>query len=285
MRWSASPVFVQFPHPGTEHNPRNLYRQPWNRCDHRRKFLLSDGRYVAKDGSLCDAPLAFWGEWEAPSYIKERWSRKGSLPRFLHTPVWEYPTNSDPRQNTDPWVFGDCFRYSNCKQLRQSALMRLAPGSIILFGSGSRRDGSFAIDTVFVVADSIRFSPAEPPETDDAFRVCTIELLRTSGDASKQFMLYRGATYEARINGMYSFVPCRRADSEIVRFPRPPVALPLCCVNPSSTQSPNGAGRPRTMAELVDVWEIVREQVLKADCLLGVHFSTPRLDHGPTDAP
>src|SRR6267378_4091997 len=32
------------------------------------------------------------------------------------------------------------------------------------------------------------------------------------GDANALFTLYNGATYEAPINGMYSFVPCRRAD-------------------------------------------------------------------------
>jgi hypothetical protein len=282
---SAGPAFVQFPHPGTEHNPGKSNRQPWNRCDHRRKFLLSDGRYVAGDGSVCEAPLVFWGEWEAPSYIKTKWLRNGPLPRFLHVPVWEQPADSDPRQNTDPWVFGDCFRYSNCKQASQSALRRLAPGSIVLFGSGSRRDDTFVIDTVFVVGDACPFSPVEPPETDDAFRVCTIESLRTSGDAGNRFTLYRGATYEAPINGMYSFVPCRRADREKVRFSRPSVALPLCYVNPTSTQSPNGAGRPRAVAEVREQWEIVREQVLKADCLLGVHFSTPRFDHSPTEVP
>ncbi len=284
MSSSARPVFVQFPHPGTEHNPGKSDRQPWNRCEHRRKFLMSDGRYVAPDGPPSHASLVFWGEWEAPSYIKARWSRKGSLPRFLHTPVWEHPADSDP-QNSDPWVFGDCFRYSNCKQLSQPALRRLAPGSIVLFGSGSRRDGTFAIDTVFVVADSSPFSPVGPPATDDAFRVCTIESLRTSGDASEHFTLYRGATYEDPINGTYSFVPCRRADSEIVRFPRPSVALPLCYVNPRSTQSPNGAGRPRAVGELREQWEIVCAQVLKAECLLGVHFSTPRVDHGPAEVP
>jgi hypothetical protein len=282
---SANPVFVQFPHPGAEHNSGKLYRQPWNRCDHRRKFLLSNGRYVGGDGLLCDAPLVFWGEWEAPSYIKRKWPPSGSLPRFLHVPVWERPADSDPRQNTDPWVFGDSFRYSNCKQAAQSALRGLAPGSVVLFGSGSRRDRTFIIDTVFVVGDSCPFSPVEPPEADEAFRVCTIESLRTSGNAGKCFTLYRGATYEAPISGMYSFVPCRRADREGVRFSRPSVALPLCYLNPRSTQSPNGAGRPRTVVEVREQWQLVREQVLKADLLLGVHFSTPLLDHNPTQMP
>jgi hypothetical protein len=151
---SMIPVFVHFPHPGDEHNPGNVRRQPWNTGNHRRKFLRSDGRYVAEDGSLYDASLVFWGEWEAPSYIVDCWLPEGRLPRFLHEPVWERPTTSGHRQNTDPWVFGDCFRYSNCKQLDQqlnpSALQRLTRGSIVLFGStvDLKSRPRFVIDTL-----------------------------------------------------------------------------------------------------------------------------------------
>jgi hypothetical protein len=42
-------------------------RQPWNAGSHHRKFLLSNGRYVAEDGSLGEGGIVFWGEWEAPS--------------------------------------------------------------------------------------------------------------------------------------------------------------------------------------------------------------------------
>ena len=102
MGSSASPLFVQFPHPGKEHNPGMAHRQPWNTGEHRRKFLRSDGRYATRDGILGEGMLVFWGEWEAPSYVK-RWPQNGSLPRYLHDPVWEYPKDSAPRQNTDPW--------------------------------------------------------------------------------------------------------------------------------------------------------------------------------------
>jgi hypothetical protein len=51
MGSSVSPVFVQFPHPGKEHNPRRAPRQPWNTGEHRRKFLRSDGRHVDGIGS------------------------------------------------------------------------------------------------------------------------------------------------------------------------------------------------------------------------------------------
>lgn len=276
---SASPVFVQFPHPGKEHNPGKAPRQPWNTGEHRRKFLRSDGRYVDGDGSTDATPLVFWGEWEAPSYVIECWPTAAPLPRYLHDPVWEHPKSSGPRQNTDPWVFGDCFRYSNCKQHSQTALRKLARGSLILFGS--TLDGNFVADTVFVVRDSQPFRPAQRPDGDDAFRVCTIQSLLTGAECSGDaFILYRGATYGAPVYGMYSFVPCRREDSDVPRFCRPTISLPACYLNPASTQSPSGAKKPRSVAEICGLWEEIRQQVLDWNCLLGISFSTPRLDDG-----
>jgi len=37
------------------------------------------------------------------------------MPRFVHEPVLARPT-SPARQNTDPFVFGPSFLYSNCRQ-------------------------------------------------------------------------------------------------------------------------------------------------------------------------
>ena len=99
MHHSHGPVLVHFPHPGREHNPGRKSYQPWNtKTEHRRQFLRSPGRYVAPNESLIEASLAFWGEWEAPSYVLKPWSEKGDLPRFLQEPVWEYPTFLGLRQ-------------------------------------------------------------------------------------------------------------------------------------------------------------------------------------------
>ena len=260
------PVFVHFPHPKMEHNPGRSSRQPWNTSlQHRRKFLRNPGRYVAPGGSLIEAPLAFWAEWEAPSYVIHPRLAEGDLPRFLQEPRWERPTTKGFRQNTDPWVFGDCFRYSNCRQLKQSGFRSLAAGSVILFGSTlglASADGPrFVLDTLFVVSGQRqKFTPADPPSTDEAFRVCTIQALATGDDANAcgasdacsaanaWFTLYSGATYEAPINGMYSFVPCRRADRKDFRFARPTLSLPLDVVNPRNWRGPRErVGRCRRM--------------------------------------
>jgi hypothetical protein len=290
------PVIVYFPHRGLEHNPRRLSRYPWNTDPHHaRKFMCCRGRYVGSDGSLVETRLAFWGEWEAPSYVRRCWPEDGELPRFMHEPFWEYPKTNGFRQNTDPWIFGDCFRYSNCFQTRrtsktdprrrETALQRLAPGSLILFGSKAD-GGRFAIDTVFVVGSrKRRFMPVNPPIIDEAFRVCTVEALASADGAASGggcsvvdafFTLYYGATYEAPFEGMYSFVPCRRADHDNIRFARPPVALPG---DPGKGWLQSPKIEPRSPPEVRQVWNNIRRLICEdRDCLIGVHFDTPPLD-------
>ena len=278
----GAPVFVvQFPHPGAEHVLDSGSRMPWNTGRHGRKFLRSAGRSVGPQGRARTTDLVFWGEWEAPSRIVGRWPQEGHLPRELHVPIWERPPPPSYRQNTDPWVFGETFRYSNCKQLtyRQnpSALQTLTPGSVIFFGS--RLFGEFVLDTVFVVKDAVPYYPHDPPETDEAFRVCTIESLITDGCADYPFALYRGATFEDPVADMFSFAPCRDAGGSGARFARPPISLPGY-INPASAQSPSGARRPPTIGQASEQWRSVREQVFLAGCELGVSFDTPRFDAG-----
>ena len=162
-------------------------------------------------------------------------------------------------------------------------------------GLASEIGPGFVLDTVFVVGEQRqRFTPSDPPYTEEAFRVYTIESLATGGDvnacggagaygdANAWFTLYSGATYEAPVNGMYSFVPCRRADCENVRFARPALSLPVEFINPCSWQSPKGAGTALSPHKIRELWTTVRKQVVDAECLIGVHFPTPREDKGAT---
>jgi hypothetical protein len=206
---------VQFPHPGAEHVPRSDV-MPWNTGPHRRKFLRSHGSIVSPNGAITfEGQLAFWGEWEPPSIIERRWADKRGLPTVLHAPCWEDPGPLGKRQNTDPWVFGSNFLYSNCKQLNPtgtaSALQRLQSGSLILFGSV--RGDEFVLDTVFAVADPItRYRPEDGlVGRSEAFTACTLDSLTTTSARYSRatFTLFRGATPREPVNGMFSFVPCR----------------------------------------------------------------------------
>jgi hypothetical protein len=275
----ATGCFVQFPHPGGEHNPPTD-DIPWNTADHGRKFLVAPGRYLDGDDRVREAELVFWGEWEAPSRVECRWPAFGRLPRALHRPYWTEPARSGFRQNTDPWVWGDRMLYSNCKQItgperRPTSMQRLTRGSVICFGSTI--NGEFCVDTVFVVASAEPWVPAEVADLDvnDAFKTCTGGSI-TAGerDAHLSLTLYRGATVDDSVEGMFSFIPARRADAADARFPRPPVRLPGM-INPFNRQSTWGSKRPLPMDTLRDTWEAVRHQVLAADLLLAVRLHTP----------
>lgn len=271
--------FVQFPHPGGEHNPRTG-DMPWNTHDHHhRKFLIAPGRYVDEDDRIREAELVFWGEWEPPSRVERRWPASDRLPRALHRPYWGQPTTSRFRQNTDPWVFGERMLYSNCRQRtprgQPNSMQRLTRGSVICFGS--RIEGVFCVDAVLVVASAEPWTPAGAADldVDDAFKVCTARSLMTKrGDAYLPLTLYRGATVDDRVEGMFSFVPARRADVDDLRFARPRVALPGL-IKPSVWRSTWGSTCQRPLASVRDAWEAIRRQVLAADLLLAVWLQTP----------
>ncbi len=273
--------FVQFPHPGGEHNPHGPV-MPWNTRNHGRKFLLARGRHVDHGDEVRGGELVFWGEWEPPSQVITRWPADGQLPRALHRPYWARPSGSGWRQNTDPWVFGEHMLYSNCKQTlrpdhRATALQRLTPGSVICFGSAL--GGEFCADTVFVIAAAEPWSPVDPviaARTGQAFAACTAESLSSGTDSfgHARLTLYRGATIDAPVDGMYSFVPALPADGGYPRFARPPIRL-AGLINPASTQSAFGASRPRPSRVVRDAWEAIRHQVLAAGLMLAVHLETP----------
>lgn len=276
--------FIQFPHPGPEHRPPvNGRDKPWNVGDHARKFLISHGWYVDSDLEPRDDELVFWGEWEPPSRIERRWTKSGRLPEALHRPYWMVPAGTSFRQNTDPWVFGPTMYYSNCRQT--SSMQRLTTGSIICFGS--TMDRQFCIDTVFVVASSEPWTPAKNAlvNAEPAFITCTAESLATSPrDARRRYRLYRGASLEHPVHGMFTFVPARLASSASVRFRRPAITLPGL-INPASTQSPRGVHDPLSLDRVRTAWSDIRDQVLAENLVMAVRFDTPDKRDGTAPIP
>lgn len=155
--------FVQFMHPGGEHTTEGDTKA-WNTGEHKRKFLKNEGRYL-RDGELCDGEIGFWGEWEPESKVVDHIEHPApEHPHFIYSPYYVTPASDEGQQNTDPFVFGNRFLYSCCRQhtRRRSApphppypvdpsqLQRLREGSVALFGScvGKKK---FVLDTVFVV--------------------------------------------------------------------------------------------------------------------------------------
>ena len=100
----------------------------------------------------------------------------------------------------------------------------LTPGSVICFGSTI--DGQFCLDKVLVIACADPWLPAEADRLDvgDAFAICTGGSITAGGtDAKADLTLYRGATVNNTVAGMFSFVPARPAHDEDARFARPAI--------------------------------------------------------------
>ena len=263
--------FVQFPHPGVEHQP-STDAMTWNLKGHGRKFMVAKAKYLDSSGSAQTGEAVFWGEWEPPSDVVCRWPRSGAMPRALHRPFWDIPQGTNARQNTDPRVFGDQMIFSNCRQGtmgRPSRMQRLTPGSVICFGS--TLGGAFCVDTVFVVESVESWSPRETADlgAGEAFQICAAESLCLSArELPKRLTLYRGATLDRPVNGMYCFVPCLPADAPDPRFPRPAVKLHRL-IDSASTRGPR---QSRSMAPeaMYEAWDSIRQQI----CQQGLRLAT-----------
>ena len=266
---------VQFIHPGKEQTNVDAGWCEWGKVSdpHRRKFMLSEASFLHGDVES-KGIVGFWGEWEGPSYAR-RMPRveNENRPRFVHLPAYYKPRFHEGLWDTDPFVFGDRFLYNGCQQhtrrgLSETFLRRLAPGSVILFGSSIAR--RFVLDTVFVVGDYTDYQNGvwEPlaglvPDEYFSLGLRTQALIEPSVDS---FRLYRGSTYGERVGDMFSFTPCRaRSDGdERLGFARPNVVMP--CVTQNLTQ-----GKKMTRVKGLDtmrkLWADIRFQVEAAGCL------------------
>ncbi len=151
----------------------------------------------------------------------------------------------------------------------------LTPGSVICFGSTV--DRQFCVDTVLVVASAEPWVAADADKLDanDAFIACTARSVASNpGDIDVKLTLYRGATIDQPINGMYSFVPARRADHGTPRFPRPHISI-RGLINPENRQSTWGSKRPLDLDAVRNAWIAAREQVLEAGLVLAVSLDVP----------
>lgn len=297
-------MFVQFPHPGGEHTEAS--GKVWNKGLHRRKFLRSKGCYVRTldDKKPFKADLTFWGEWEPESTPEPIKSPLKDGPRTIFTPHYQIPTSYDRHTNTDPFVFGDCFLYSNCRQFaagKPSTMNRLPPGSVIVFGSCLHGD-KFVVDTVFVVKSSVSFRPGHAAkdlkkaeeEIPQAFIDTVVRPMAVTGcgpksvcgnrepkagTAGPEFRLYFGVTFAERkeFGGMFSYSPAKPLAEPEKGFVRPKVTPKGSLknrINPRLTRKEkHGSSIP--LGITVSCWEEVTKQILGQGCCLGLDFDTP----------
>jgi len=325
--------FVQFPHPGEEHSPDVGLVKKWNTGAHRRKFLCCPGEYVTESGKIKEADLLFWGEWEPPSDVQvlQGAATDKLMPQWLHRPQLPLPDSGLARaaassgckptkqikgtcggghcagekvglQNTDPFVFGSCFKYFICKQFqrirqknktkslaRSTWLSKLERGSVILFGSthGTGANAFFQLDTVFVVERSISYNPAKPenlpidPLVDPDFLKASFHTALPVTDCvvpdDLELRLYLGATIEKPVNGMYSFSPAKILKGEPKGFSRVRLQskdLQLPGRSNLLTNNLNSAPKKSevTENEARALWDAVLSKCLDHGCVPGVRF-------------
>ncbi len=277
--------FVQFVHPGGEHRPDADSFKDWIALDtpHARKFMQLQGRWVERDGSARSGDLYAWGEWEAQSELLRPLggNLRDGYPHYLWRPYYTVPADGrfDGLRNTDPFVFGGRFLYSNCQQPARPGLRGLARGSVIAFGS--YKAGQWILDTVFVVAGSVPYTasqadrdledPAPEVEVPEAFLDVTAAPLASEGwDGELRF--YWGATPDDPVDSMYSFFPASPADDG-PGFARPAIELNSDYFTKALSQ--NHRREPASLQTLSSLWRSLVAQVYDADLALGVHAAPP----------
>ena len=268
--------FIQFHHPGTEHDLRS--GSGWNTAEngHRRKFMRLDGRWLDDHDETQSGAMWAWGEWEAQSKPLRDLdqSHDARLPSRLWRPYYEPMSDYGRLQNTDPFVFGCRFLYSNCKQ--NGALRRLSPGSVIAFGSRFR--GEWVLDTVFVVACSIEYRTHDM-RADLAERVPSAFLEVTgrpitTNNRTETLRLYYGATPGKPVGGMFSFVPATPAGGNR-GFGRPPISLPSEHFDKTQRRGEYGRRTDLAPGTRLGLWESLVRQVRMAGLVLGTYAKLP----------
>jgi hypothetical protein len=274
--------FVQFPHPGAEHRPDDASIKRWNPIErkHGRKFLSLDGDWLETSERRTGHVWA-WGEWEPESAVLRILSQPSPHhPRYLWEPYFVRKSDYPSLHNTDPFIF-DGFYYANCRQSASPGLRQLACGSVILFGSGQGH--GWVIDTVLVVADYVDYNATNCSRSlrgkvpDAYFEVTLRPTWDNPANRSQEFRLYRGATFDSPVSGMFSFFPCMPAGDR-VGFARPPVTLPDRYFNPKNRLAAKGCAQdapPHDSSEIKQMWQSLLDQVRGAGLAPGIAARMP----------
>jgi hypothetical protein len=283
-------LFVQFPHPGAEHDPKPKKGNfiAWNTGDHKRKFMKNPGQYENNCPKKSD--LVFWGEWEPQSDVLQRFTaNNNTYPKYLYKPYYSIPTNQQDLENTDPFIFGDRFHYVCCKQATKKGFTQLRfldRGSVILFGSCVNQQ--FVLDTVFVVdtwKDDIKSFAQAKKLVSPTYQDVTLTRIFNSSCSSKSkgsctknisYRLYFGATYNKPVEGMFSFFPCLPYQQNMTSgFLRPIIQIPNLITNNCQKFKYEHPHYPKNIQTNQKLWEEVKRQVENANLKLGIFADLP----------
>lgn len=296
-------MVVQFMHPGSEHCPdkrkKNTNTYAWNFRDHKRKYLEVSGTYVNSDDVCIKDTIYFWGEWEPTSEVRRIDSLKKSnrLPQFIHTPFLDttfktYPKYSvegkDPskihRQNTDPFVYGEHFIYSHCKQENYKDMRNLAPGSLILLGSSSdsRTDNAcFMLDTVFVIKEGFPYNSATANSALEGKIPSFYDKIMgfEDWDSTIEEICYHGVNYHEKhlFGGMYSFSPCKPGKEGQEGFER--IILRHDDIEEITNKLTQGLkATESTIERNRAIWDIICKKVQEQGCFKGIAMDYNKIE-------
>jgi len=290
------PKIIQFLHTAQEATPVNELDNviPWNNNDtHRRKFILSNGKFVNDNVEQEESELVFWGEWEAQSEIVRINNGNTNPPNYLNRPFIN-PAVPNRTHNTDPYVFGDKFRYIICKQgYFHNVLTNLEPNSIILFGSSI--NGQFCLDTVFVVSNdksNYTVNTIEnlfPLSTRGQYYHASVNPIYDEFEYNRNaqsedfcrindqrdYTFYKAVNFLERqnYNGLYSYVPCQVYNPQNYIFRQPAITLDF--INGNQTQGINS--KDCNENEIVNYWNDIAHQIQNKNLRQGTYFKTPEL--------
>jgi len=278
---------IQLNHPGRQKPFKlgNGYRQfaniiirEWsNDSGHFRKFIQNNGYYVngLEDLNPTQVELYFWGEWEGNSFFNPfpRANYK-ILPNGLHKPF--HSSIIKNIQNTDPYIYGDNFRYCVCKQTGH--LTNLLYDDLILFGTVVPSLNKFYIDTIFVVLDHESSSNVQTTGGANYSQVYKEETLEQLNEYLKvpinvnNKRLYLGKTWWDD-NEFFSFVPCK-PNYDNIGFER----LFLDLNNEIFQLSRNPTGKSflkKCRLSSKDLWKEIVKISVEQGFKLGVKFDEP----------
>lgn len=306
--------YVYLPHPAEEHEPSAggvTGTMPWNTGTHRRKFVTVRGKYLQdrRSARADEGEIAFWCEWERESTwekFDEHDGHGGPRPRFLHKPVVSSGNGTDSddialyrdRMNTDPYVFGDCFHYSCCRQYGE--MKALEPGDVILFYGDvedkARNERIHCLDTVFVVRERLTDPEVDYDEVEEELKanlgkiyyqttilplVAGLRECKEAGNEVRRFTLYAGATHDCpfvyrdicgKEHRMFSYVPCK-AFNEQEGFAR--YELDDERLQQNNRQIVTGLDEKRSLAANYWDWAELTDDIVRRGFWLGVRADEP----------
>ncbi len=276
-------ITVQLNHPSNEkpfvigngyfHLKSQIVRE-WNndtltngKQPHYRKFIRNDGEFVANLKSKPQkGSLLFWGEWEGNSFFNPLIVGSGT-PNGIHEPFHSIAVRGF--QNTDPYVFGDFFKYAICSQ--KGVMCNLSNSSLILFGTTTNI--GFLLDTVFVVKThetATCVSNNNAINYTNVYREETLEQLGSTylgTNPSAINKIYHSQTWWD-CNEYFSFVPCKIASSNC--YSKAILNFPWMAKQKVGHPFKHFANR-----KPIDIWKDIVYSVLKQEFSLGVKFYEP----------